>query len=558
MTRSSRRNVLLVVLVLTASAVAGGLFGGGLQADAQPTEERLRTFAHLLALVEDNFVGEADSEELVEAAIQGMLQTLDPHSNYLDPHTFTEMKDEQRGKFYGLGIQINKPGADKPLTIIAPIEDTPASRAGLVAGDVIYKIEGELTSELSLHEAVRRLKGDKGTPVTITVRRPSEGSSFDVTLMRDVIPTHSIRVSHMVSPGVGLIRISNFTSKTASELDEAVDELRAKGMDRLILDLRSNPGGLLDQAVQVSQRVLPPGKKIVETRGRVAGSDQDFETKKNGAPLELPLIVLVDRHSASASEIVAGAVQDHDRGLVVGERTFGKGLVQRVIPLRNGAAVALTTAKYYTPSGRLIQRDFTDLDDYFLDSRDEEDEQESGGPVELADEEIEQEVYYTDAGRVVYGGGGITPDVIVKSERASALMSRLIRQNMTFNFAVLYADSHPDLDKSVPLTDADLEQFRQFLTSKEFAYTDEDFETDRAAIRQQIRAHIAKVLWNEEEEARILAESDPQIQKALTMFDEARKLALAGERARAEKEALEQKAELRLSEELPQEARSGR
>jgi carboxyl-terminal processing protease len=533
----------LVVLVLAVSSLAGGLFGGGLQADAQPTEERLRTFAHLLALVEDNFVGEVNSSDLVESAIQGMLQTLDPHSNYLDSHVFTEMKDEQRGKFYGLGIQINKPGPDKPLTIIAPIEDTPASRAGLVAGDVIFKIEGEETSELTLHQAVRKLKGDRGTPVTITVRRPSEGSSFDITLERDVIPTHSIRVSYMVAPGIGLIRIGNFTSQTASELDEAVQELRTQGMDRLILDLRSNPGGLLDQAVQVSQRLLPSGKLIVYTRGRVAGSDQDYETRRSDEGLEMPLVVLVDRHSASASEIVAGAVQDHDRGLVVGERTFGKGLVQRVIPLRNGAAVALTTAKYYTPSGRLIQRDFTDIDDYFLDTREEG--MEEDGPVVREDEEIEQQVFYTDAGRVVYGGGGITPDVEVKSERASTLLSRLIRQNMTFSFAVGYADDHPDIAKSVPLTTEDMEEFRAFLRENEFSFEDSEFDEDRDKIRQQIRAQVAKVLWSDEEEARILAESDPQIQKALTLFDEARNLAEAGERARREAAA---RAELRLPE----------
>jgi carboxyl-terminal processing protease len=541
MTRTNNRTVLLALAVVALSATAGGLFGGP-TADGQPTEDRLQAFGQILAVLEDNYVGEVDSSELVENAIQGMLQGLDPHSNYLDREVFSEMRDEQRGKFYGLGIQINKPGPEKPLTIIAPIEDTPAYRAGLHAGDIISAIEGEETSTLSLHQAVRRLKGDKGTEVTITVQRPSDGSTFDVTLTRDEVPTNSIRVAYMIQPGTGYLRISNFTSTTARELDDTLGELESRGMTRLILDLRSNPGGLLDQAVEVSKRFLPAGKLLVYTRGRVHGSDQDYIAAKDADRPEVDLVVLVDRHSASASEIVAGAVQDHDRGLLVGERTFGKGLVQRVIPLRNGGAVALTTAKYYTPSGRLIQRDFSDVEDYFLDRRDGggEEVEDSDMPEGEKDEAPEEnlEVFYTlGAGREVYGGGGITPDYVITSPRASVLLSRLIRQNLVFDFAVHYAETHPDLDEGFTLDDEDVAAFRGFLEEREFEYSEENFGEDRDDIVRQIRAQVSKVLWDENAESRVLAEGDEQIQKALTLFDEAARLAavsLDGGGAKAE------------------------
>lgn len=526
MRRSLGRPVLLSVLVLALSALVGGTLGRDAQADSRPTDERLRTFTQILALVEDNYAGEVDSSEMVENAIQGMLHTLDPHSNYLDRETFSEMRDEQRGKFYGLGIQINKPGPDKPLTIIAPIEDTPAYRAGLLAGDVIFKIEGQETSELTLHEAVRRLKGDKGTPVTITIQRPSEGTAFDVTLIRDEVPTNSIRVSFMVRPGVGYIRITNFTSTTATELDEHLRELEAQGMKRLVLDLRSNPGGLLDQAVEVAKRFIPAGKLLVYTRGRVHGADQDYIATRDARRPDVSLVVLVDRHSASASEIVAGAIQDQDRGLLVGERTFGKGLVQRVIPLRNGGALALTTAKYYTPAGRLIQRDYSDLDSYFLDPRN--DDEEEGGEAEAPDSPPpgDHEVFYTlGAGREVFGGGGIMPDYIVASERASILVSRLLRQNLAFDFAVRYSDAHPDLEEGFTLPDDELQSFEQFLKSRDFRFSDEAFEADRETIRRQLRAQISKVKWGEVAESRVLSEGDTQLQKALTLFGEAAHLA---------------------------------
>ena len=530
---SMRRNVLVTVAVLGGACLLGGFLGGRARAESEGgVDLKLQDFGRILALVEDNYVGKVDAEEVVEDAIQGMLRTLDPHSNFLDRDTYSEMKDEQRGRFYGLGIQITKRGPDKPLTIIAPIDGTPASRAGLQAGDVIYKIEGEETMELTVQQAVRRLKGEKGTKVTITIQRPGEDKTFDLTLVRDEIPTKSIPVSFMLQPGVGLVRISNFTSTTARELDAAVETLRGQGMTRLVLDLRGNPGGLLEQAVQVSERFVPPGKLVVYTRGRIAGSDQDYLAETKGERIELPLVVLVDHSSASASEIVSGAIQDHDRGVLVGETTFGKGLVQRVIPLFDGtSAVAVTTAKYYTPSGRLIQRDYSDLDDYFFDTEDE-----AEGDAAPVPEGKPREVRRTDAGRVVYGGGGITPDHVVRAERASPFLSRLIRENVIFDFVVRQFPSKAAAAPEDPaVDDAVLDAFRKFLDTRKVSFTDEELAKDRVRLALRIRAQLARVRHGAEAESRVLAEGDVQLQTALTLFDEAVRLQKAGDAGRGDK-----------------------
>ncbi len=523
MSRSSVRTYGVVVLVLAASCVLGGLVGGPAQAEGESAADlKRRDFARTLALVEDNYAGKVDSEDLVEDAIQGMLRTLDPHSNFLDRETYSEMKDEQRGKFFGLGIQITKRGPDKPLTIIAPIDGTPASRAGLHAGDIIYKIEGEETMDLTVQQAVRRLKGDKGTKVTITIQRPGDEKPFDVTLIRDEIPTKSIPVAFALQNSVGFIRISNFTATTAKELDAALKRLQEQQVTRLLLDLRGNPGGLLDQAVQVSERFLAPGKLVVYTRGRIAGSDQNYVAQKGVERTDLPLIVLVDHSSASASEIVSGAIQDHDRGLVVGESTFGKGLVQRVIPLSDGVtAVAVTTAKYYTPSGRLIQRDYSDLDDYFLDPETSLPQDDSPA--------APREVWHTDSGRVVYGGGGITPDHIAKAKRASTFLSRLVRENLLFDFAIRYLAAHPGIEGELAVNDSVLEEFRKFLESRKASFTDEDLKNDREDLSLRLRAQVARVRHGAESEIRVLIEGDVQVQKALTLFDEAARLRGNGE-----------------------------
>jgi carboxyl-terminal processing protease len=541
MSRPTRRFSLLACSVLAVGALAGALLGSRAEADANRTDDQMWVFGRVLSLVEDQYVGEVDGKTLVEDAIDGLLQTLDPHSNYLRPESFADMRDEQRGKFSGLGIQITKRGPDKPLTIIAPIDDTPAFRAGLLSGDVISEIEGQPTIDMTVHDAVKLLKGEKGTRVNITIERPGDDEPFEVSIERDDIPIESIRVAHMIDDEVGFVRISNFTSTTAGELDHAVADLTEQGMTRLIIDLRNNPGGLLEQAVQVSERFVPQGELIVYTRGRINGANQDYVAKRGVDRVDLPLVVLVNGSSASASEIVSGAIQDHDRGLVVGESTFGKGLVQRVIPLPDGGALAVTTAKYYTPSGRLIQRDYSNLEDYYLhrdgseDAGDDDDEgaDEHGdeGSADRAQPD-DREVFYTDAGRKVFGGGGIMPDYVVEAERAPQLLARLIRENLIFDFSVRYGNAHEDLARDFTIDDETFESFRRFLDEREFEFEDAKLDEHRAAVELRLRAQVARIRWGQEAENLVLIEADDQVQRALTLFGEAAELARKSQQRR--------------------------
>jgi len=343
----------------------------------------------------------------------------------------------------------------------------------------------------------------------------------------------------MIAPDIGFVSLSSFTSTTARELDEAISRLSKAGMKNLLLDLRDNPGGLLDQAVKVSERFISEGRMVVYTRGRIAGSDQDYYAEDGGKRFSAPLVVLVNGGSASASEIVSGAVQDHDRGLVVGEVTFGKGLVQRVIPLRNGGALAVTTAKYYTPAGRLIQRDYSDIDEYFLHRSEAEGdapgEAEESGPQPAEPKPAgtvvpaeRREAFRTASGRVVYGGGGITPDYEVPTQRLPVLVARMLRDNLIFDFAVRYNAAHPELDKGFQLGAEHVEEYRKFLDQRGFEYEPAAFEEHREVIVRRLRAQVSRVRWGKIEEHRILAEEDPQIQKALAVFEEAARLARAG------------------------------
>ncbi len=345
----------ILIGIVTVFVLVAGIYETQRLASARESEtyEQLKTFAEILDLVERNYVDETKSKDLIQGAIQGMLSSLDPHSSFLKPEEFKELQVETKGVFSGIGIEITL--KDGVLTVVSPIEGTPADKAGLKAKDKIIKIDGKLTKDMTLIEAVKLLRGEKGTDVTITIMREGWTELKDFTLTRDVIPLVSVR-SRPLNSEYGYVRITNFQDKTTSDLRKALDELEAKnsGIKGLVLDLRNNPGGLLDQAVQVADEFLDSGL-IVYTDGRIKEQKIRFEAQPNDHPRDYPIVVLVNEGSASAAEIVAGALQDQKRAIILGTQTFGKGSVQTIIPLEDGSAVRLTTARYYTPNGRSIQ-----------------------------------------------------------------------------------------------------------------------------------------------------------------------------------------------------------
>jgi carboxyl-terminal processing protease len=305
-----------------------------------------------LSIIQQDYVEEINVQEVIEGAIKGMLNSLDPHSSFMKPEDFKELQVETKGSFSGIGIEITI--KDGILTVVSPIEGTPAFKKGIQAGDLIIKIEGESTKDMSLMEAVKKLRGVKGSEVTISIHREGWPELKEITMVRDVIPLHSVRAKTL-EPGYGYVRITNFQTKTTIDLKKAMDELTADGdMKGLVLDLRNNPGGLLDQSVKVADLFIEEGV-IVSTKGRLKDQNMEFTAHSRGKVYKHPMVVLVNGGSASASEIVAGALQDHKRALILGTQTFGKGSVQTIIPMNDGAGLRLTTARYYTPNGTSIQ-----------------------------------------------------------------------------------------------------------------------------------------------------------------------------------------------------------
>jgi carboxyl-terminal processing protease len=340
--------------VVAGATLALLIISGGGRHEVTAVEdgyERLKVFTEVLSLIQANYVEETKPRDLIYGGIKGMLETLDPHSSFLTPDVFKEMQVETQGSFGGLGIEITV--KDRQLTVVAPIEGTPADRAGLHAGDRIVKIDGNPTKDMTLMEAVKKLRGPKGTSVTLTILREESPGPFEMSLVREVIEVKSVR-SKDLGDGIAYIRITSFQERTGKDLLKAIEQLQKNGMSALVLDLRNDPGGLLNQAVQVSDLFLEKGQLIVYTEGRIKNQDLRFSAEHGAQIPNVPMVVLVNGGSASASEIVAGALQDWKRALVLGTKTFGKGSVQTVIPLSDGSGLRLTTAKYYTPKGRSI------------------------------------------------------------------------------------------------------------------------------------------------------------------------------------------------------------
>jgi len=522
--------VLLLAVALPIGLAAQAAPRTGRPAGTQDkVAEQYRIFTAALAAVEQEYVEELDSDRLVYGAIEGMLRTLDPHSSFLDPRAYAQMRERQQGQYFGIGISIV--AIDGDIRVTSVFEQSPAYRAGIRRGDVIAKIKGQDTKGWTSDQAVAELKGPKGTTVQFDIRRPGADTLIDFTVERDQVTIPTVRASFMLPNGVGYVRLQDFSETSNDELTAALTKLRGQGMQKVMLDLRDNPGGPLDQAIAVSNQFLPRGDMIVYTRGRTPNADQDFHAEDNGAYQKVPLVVLVNRQSASASEIVSGAMQDHDRGLVVGETTFGKALVQSLYRISNQSGLALTTGRYYTPSGRLIQRPWDGTFDEYLTY--------ALRSQEGAREHDAKELKYTDAGRKVYGGGGIEPDRFFGGPIEGFDPTRFGRMLMSRGLFVGFAekfkatgDTRPGsrgeqrrgIARGFEVTDQMLAEFREFVVSERVRMDEEAFKKDEAFIRAMIRFEIDVDLFGVEEARRNLIAADPQARYAQTLFDEAVKL----------------------------------
>lgn len=528
--------------VVVALSVAAGLALGSVSTGTQDrVRARYQVYARALAEIEAGYVDPMDkpcpngstcgTEALVYSSIDGMLRTLDPHSSFFSPGDFRRMRERQVGRYFGIGISIQKIGND--VVVVSLFEGSPAYRSGIRRGDVVARVGTEDAKPTwTTQDVVDRVKGDKGTTVEVGIRRPGVDDLIVLTVERDEITIPSIRTAFMVDAKTGYIRLQDFSETTERELDAALTKLKSAGMQQLLLDLRDNPGGPLDQAINVASKFLRAGQMVVYTRGRIPNSDDDRRVQATGSYTDLPLVVLVDRQSASASEIVAGAMQDHDRALVVGETTFGKALVQSVYPISNNAGLALTTGRYYTPSGRLIQRPWDgSFDEYLTYSYRDQDASPSHNASDLR---------YTDAKRKVYGGGGIEPDHFVPGPVEGFNPTRFSRQVYSRGSFIGFAerftkegDARPGSRSSSrahrvspgwTVTDAMVEEFKEYLVERRVKIDDAAFQTDLPFIKAMIRYDVDLDLFGVEEARRNLSSVDPQVRDGLGRFSETRDL----------------------------------
>ena len=505
----NKNRSILALLILTVSLIAG-LENSQLQATPRTSEDLdklLRTYTQVLSLAEENYADPVNTEKSLYDSIRGMLQMLDPHSSFFDPNTYRLFRDDQRGNFFGLGISVANINGQP--TVISTLPGTPAHRLGIRSGDIIVKIDGKPGIGLTRNQVVEKLRGLRGTVVRISVQREGIEDLLDFTVTRDVIPRHSVPVAVYLRPKTGYIRIEDFTETTERELEEALKKLGPE-LEGLILDLRSNPGGALQAAIGVADKFLKQGQDVLLTKGRLASANHRYVVPKGAASSTYAIVILINNDSASASEIVAGAVQDHDRGLILGEVSFGKGLVQSVFELSRGAGVALTTARFYTPSGRLIQRDYSRKSyfDYF---------NEKGKEIQPT------EIRRTDSGREVYGGGGIKPDITLPTPSFNSFQSVLLSNASFFSFIRSYNARHPEPQQGFEVSDELLQQFRTYLRSRELPWK-ESFEQNLGFVKLRLKYEYVLSRIGFEEAQKVFLEGDSQVLKAVELLPQARVL----------------------------------
>ena len=515
-----RRGVVLVVVVLVLSAILGGIYGPSVRATTSSTDDlqsSIRNFTSVLDVVQSNYAEPVDVDRAVyQGAIPGMLRMLDPHSNFFDSRQFALLREDQRGKYYGVGMVV-APNRDNKTIVVAPYVEAPAFKAGLRPGDIISKVDDKSTDGLSTTEVADLLKGPKGTLVKIQVIREGWTDPLTFNVTRDEIPRHSVDIVTMLKPGIGYIRLNQFNETTDRELSDALKQLNANSLDGLVLDLRDNPGGLLNEAVAVGDIFLEKNQLIVSYHGRNA-PERRFYAIRGNQGMNVPLVVLVNNNSASAAEIVTGAVQDHDRGLVVGETTFGKGLVQTVTPLSENTGLALTTARYYTPSGRLIQRDYKSVSLY-------EYHYERHVP------EHPTEIRQTDSGRQVTGGGGITPDIVVDEPKPTHFQEEMYRNDVLFpreqgvgGFTRYFLGTRPVVTHNFDVDDKVMQEFKDYLAKKNVHYTEAEFAENQDWVKRKIKQEVFMSNYGTQEGFKVLLDADPQVQKGVEAIPEARAL----------------------------------
>jgi len=490
--------------------------------------EQLKRFAEVMTDVSKLYVEDVDSQKLVDGAIQGMLETLDPHSVYIPAKQLQDVNEKFSGHFDGIGIEFVI--QNKYPTVIAPIPNSPSDRLGLRSGDQIIEIEGKSAFGITETEVMNKLRGPRGSTVHVKIRRLGVREPLEFDITRDQISIYSLIAAFMLDKETGYVKLTRFSRTTADELARALEKLQAKGMQRLILDLRSNSGGFLDQAVAVANKFIPEGRKIVYTRGRIPQANEEFFASPDPDKTGVPLIVLINHGSASASEIVAGAMQDLDRGLVVGSRSFGKGLVQSQVSLKDGSAVRITIARYYTPSGRLIQRSYKNGRQAYYEQPWEDSDADSAAA------DSNKPKCYTSRGRVVYGGGGITPDVVVASPRITGFSVNLIRNRLFFEYASKFAAMHKnqfanaaEFARNFQTMDGMLQDFRQLIMKKKIEFSEKAWKKDETFIRDRIKSEIARSLWGTDGYYECEVHADKVVSTALEHFPQAVELAaLAG------------------------------
>ncbi len=522
-------------LLVSIGVAAGILLGAAMtSSDAiQNSYSSVLKFRDVLSHIERSYVDEIDTEVLVEEAINGMLKKLDPHSVYIPKEDLKLAESQLEGEFEGIGVEFNL--LKDTIYVVAPLSGGPSETAGIKAGDKIITVNGKTIAGTNLtnRDIFTLLRGPKGSEVELGIKRRGEDELINYTVVRDKIPQHSVAVSYMVNEEVGYIKLTRFSATTYDEFKAAMEELKEQGMEKLILDLQDNPGGYMDRAINIADEFISGNKMIVYTDGKRSRYDSQALAQRKGMFEEQPVIVLLNEGSASASEIVAGALQDNDRGLIVGRRSFGKGLVQMPIDLNDGSQLRLTISRYYTPSGRSIQKPYEE-GDYRndLNERYEHGEYFSADSIDF----IDTLRYETRNGRVVYGGGGIMPDFFVPfdTSQSSTYLNKLFMNNVINEYTLSYAqDNRKKLEqmgfekyyKSFDVSEQMLQQLTALGKTREVPFDKAGFAQSKELLRTHVKALIARSIWRNKGYYPIYNQTDEVFQEALKLFDEAAELA---------------------------------